>query len=189
MSLAQVALLAALAAVASAYPYPGIEELYGGHFAAAPVAHAAPVAYAAPVAHAAPVAYAAPVAHAVHAAPVAYAAPVAKAIVHQPEPYAYPKYEFNYGVKDVHTGDIKQQSEHRDGDVVKGQYSLVEPDGTVRTVDYSADGHNGFNAVVTKTGHAVHPAQPAKVAVVAAPKLIAAAPAYSIGHAPAYGLH
>lgn len=24
-----------------------------------------------------------------------------------------------------------------------GQYSLVEPDGSVRTVDYTADDHNG----------------------------------------------
>ena len=60
---------------------------------------------------------------------------------------SYPKYAFNYGVHDPHTGDIKQQYEERDGDVVKGQYSLVEPDGTVRVVDYTADDHNGFNAV------------------------------------------
>lgn len=77
---------------------------------------------------------------------------------------AYPKYSFNYGIKDPHTGDIKSQAEERDGDVVKGQYSLVEPDGSVRTVDYTADDHNGFNAVVHKTApkiiaapvHAVH---------------------------------
>lgn len=71
---------------------------------------------------------------------------------------SYPKYSFSYGVKDPHTGDIKSQAEERDGDVVKGQYSLVEPDGSVRTVDYNADDHNGFNAVVHKTGPAVHPA-------------------------------
>ncbi len=73
-----------------------------------------------------------------HAPVIAHAAP----IVHH-EPVAYPKYSFNYGIKDPHTGDIKSQSEHRDGDVVKGQYSLVEPDGSVRTVDYTADDHNG----------------------------------------------
>lgn len=28
-----------------------------------------------------------------------------------------------------------------------GQYSLVEPDGSIRTVDYTADPVNGFNAV------------------------------------------
>ncbi|CAD7080734.1 unnamed protein product [Hermetia illucens] len=65
--------------------------------------------------------------------------------------YAPPKYEFKYGVNDFHTGDVKSQHETRDGDVVKGQYSLVEPDGSIRTVDYTADKHNGFNAVVHKT--------------------------------------
>jgi len=73
---------------------------------------------------------------------------------------AYPKYSFNYGVNDAHTGDIKSQWEERDGDVVKGQYSLVEPDGTVRTVSYTADDHNGFNAVVHRDGHAIHPLVP-----------------------------
>lgn len=47
---------------------------------------------------------------------------------------------------------------------MKGEYSLVEPDGTVRKVEYQDDGHTGFNAIVTKTGHAVHPqAAPAKL--------------------------
>lgn len=71
---------------------------------------------------------------------------------------AYPKYSYNYGVADALTGDVKSQAEHRDGDLVKGQYSLVEPDGTLRVVDYTADAINGFNAVVSKHGHAVHPA-------------------------------
>ncbi|CAH2107134.1 unnamed protein product [Euphydryas editha] len=65
--------------------------------------------------------------------------------------YAYPKYVFKYGVNDFHTGDIKTHHESRDGDVVKGQYSVVEPDGSIRTVDYTADKHNGFNAIVHKT--------------------------------------
>lgn len=55
----------------------------------------------------------------------------------------HPRYSFNYGVQDHHTGDIKHQSEVRDGGVVKGQYSLVEPDGSVRIVDYTADDING----------------------------------------------
>lgn len=76
---------------------------------------------------------------------------------------AYPKYQFKYGVKDGYTGDIKEQSEVRDGDTVKGEYSLVEPDGTVRKVQYHDDGHSGFNAVVTKSGHAVHPAPSVKL--------------------------
>lgn len=33
----------------------------------------------------------------------------------------HPKYSFNYGVADHHTGDVKSQHETRDGDVVKGK--------------------------------------------------------------------
>ncbi|CAH2107135.1 unnamed protein product [Euphydryas editha] len=68
-----------------------------------------------------------------------------------------PRYAFNYGVADHSTGDIKSQHETRDGEVVKGQYSLVEPDGSIRTVDYTADPVHGFNAVVSKVGPSVHP--------------------------------
>jgi hypothetical protein len=70
---------------------------------------------------------------------------------------AHPHYKFDYAVHDPHTGDVKNQWETRDGDVVKGSYSLVEADGTTRTVDYTADDHHGFNAVVRKSGHAHHP--------------------------------
>ncbi|XP_050307185.1 cuticle protein 19-like [Anthonomus grandis grandis] len=71
--------------------------------------------------------------------------------------YSPAKYEFKYGVEDFHTGDYKTQHEERDGDVVKGSYTVAEPDGTLRTVHYTADDHNGFNAVVTKSGKAHHP--------------------------------
>jgi hypothetical protein len=124
--------------------------------------YSAPLAYAAPAYHATPT-YAAP---AIVKAPVAYKA--APAVDY----YAYPKYSFNYGVNDVHTGDIKSQWEERDGDVVKGEYSLVEPDGTVRTVSYTADAHNGFNAVVHRSGPAVHPG--AVVKAVASPAIVKA---------------
>jgi hypothetical protein len=63
---------------------------------------------------------------------------------------------------------VKSQHEVRDGGVVKGQYSLVEPDGSVRTVDYTADDVNGFNAVVSKSAPTVH-AAPVVKTVVAAP--------------------
>lgn len=68
-----------------------------------------------------------------------------------------PKYSFAYDVSDAETGDFKSQTEERDGDFVRGQYSLVEPDGTRRVVDYTADERNGFTAVVSKEGRpAVH---------------------------------
>ncbi|KAI8118115.1 Cuticle protein 8 [Lucilia cuprina] len=68
--------------------------------------------------------------------------------------YAHPKYEFDYGVKDSKTGDIKSQSETRDGHKVKGSYTLKEADGTTRHVEYSSDKKKGFTAVVHKLGEA-----------------------------------
>lgn len=41
--------------------------------------------------------------------------------------------------------------------MVKGHYSVVEPDGSIRTVDYTADKENGFKAVVKTHGANVHP--------------------------------
>lgn len=76
---------------------------------------------------------------------------------HDVDYYSHPKYEYKYGVDDPHTGDHKAQHEERDGDVVKGYYTVADPDGTLRTVRYTADSHNGFNAVVEKTGKSVHP--------------------------------
>lgn len=61
-----------------------------------------------------------------------------------------PQYAYAYDVQDSNTGDFKSQYETRIGDSVKGSYSLVDPDGTKRTVDYTADDVNGFNAVVKK---------------------------------------
>lgn len=56
---------------------------------------------------------------------------------------AHPKYDYSYSVSDPHTGDHKEQHEARDGDVVKGEYSLLQPDGSFRKVTYTADDHNG----------------------------------------------
>ncbi|CAG7822792.1 unnamed protein product [Allacma fusca] len=108
------------------------------------------------------------------AAPLAYAAPVAKAVVAQEAYDPNPQYNYGYSVSDGLTGDSKTATESRNGDVVQGQYSLVEPDGAVRTVTYTADPVNGFNAVVDRSAPTVVKAAVAKVA----------APAYA--HAPAY---
>ncbi|CAG9784962.1 unnamed protein product [Diatraea saccharalis] len=115
----------------------------------APAHYAVPLAhYAAPVAH-----YAAPATH--YAAPVAhYAAPVAHYDGH--DEYAHPKYDYSYSVADPHTGDHKSQHESRDGDSVHGYYSLLQPDGSVRKVEYTADAHNGFNAVVHNSAPSLH---------------------------------
>jgi hypothetical protein len=135
---------------------------------------AAPLAYAAPAVArvAAPVAYAAP-------AVAKVAAPVAVDTDYDPNP----QYSYAYDIQDALTGDSKGQQETRSGDVVQGSYSLVEPDGTRRTVEYTADPVNGFNAVVHREPAVV--AKAVAPAVVAAPAVakVAAPVAYA---APAY---
>ncbi|CAD0204806.1 unnamed protein product [Chrysodeixis includens] len=102
------------------------------------------------------------------AAPVAYAAPAPVAArIEQIDPF--PQYNFGYNVADSLTGDYKSQNEQRNGDLVQGQYSLVDPDGTRRVVDYTADSVNGFNAVVRK-----EPLVAAAPAVVAEPAVVPA---------------
>ncbi|XP_022122172.1 cuticle protein 21 [Pieris rapae] len=63
---------------------------------------------------------------------------------------AKPDYHYAYGVEDPHTGNQQNHKEYRDGDVVHGEYSLVEPDGSLRLVKYTADPKNGFQATVHK---------------------------------------
>ncbi|XP_028130602.1 adult-specific cuticular protein ACP-20-like [Diabrotica virgifera virgifera] len=62
--------------------------------------------------------------------------------------HAPAKYHYDYAVHDLHTHDIKSQWETRNGDKVKGEYTVVEPDGSRRIVSYTADKHTGFHAVV-----------------------------------------
>ncbi|XP_055611738.1 cuticle protein 19-like [Uranotaenia lowii] len=76
---------------------------------------------------------------------------------HGEDYHSHPKYKYEYGVKDHHTKDHKSQWESRDGDHVKGQYTLDEADGTHRVVDYSSDHKGGFQPHVQRKGHAKHP--------------------------------
>ncbi|XP_017773153.1 PREDICTED: larval cuticle protein A2B-like [Nicrophorus vespilloides] len=179
--------------------YSSLSDAPVTHYASAPVAghYAAPIAAyhhapavvkaVVPVAH-----YAAPVA-AYHAAPVAayhhvpadvkavapvahYAAPIVKSVHQEVYPDTHPEYSYQYGVQDAHTGDVKNQHEERDGDVVKGYYTLVQPDGVTRTVHYTADAHNGFNAEVEYKG------EPIVQKAVVAKTIVAAAPVYKAYH-------
>jgi hypothetical protein len=142
------------------------------------VAPGLPLAYGATVARpiAAPLSYAAPAVARV-AAPLTYAAPAVAKVAVDTDYDPNPQYSFSYDIQDALTGDVKGQQESRSGDVVQGSYSLVEPDGTVRTVEYTADPVNGFNAVVHKTPLT------APVAKVAAPIAVAAPVAAPIGYA------
>lgn len=63
---------------------------------------------------------------------------------------SHPSYNFNYSVDDSITGDVKAQTETRDGDNVQGQYSLNDADGYKRIVDYTSDAVNGLKVVVRR---------------------------------------
>ncbi|KAL4103700.1 hypothetical protein QTP88_019044 [Uroleucon formosanum] len=68
-------------------------------------------------------------------------------------PSAGSPYHFAYSVEDPLTGDVKSQNEVSDGrGTVKGTYSMVEADGSVRVVEYTADDEHGFNAEVKRIG-------------------------------------
>ncbi|XP_045778894.1 larval cuticle protein A2B-like [Maniola jurtina] len=72
---------------------------------------------------------------------------VASIIVTDPPPTST-EYNYWYDIVDPLTGDAKSQHEFRQGDLVKGSYSVIDPDGTKRTVDYTADSKHGFKAIV-----------------------------------------
>jgi len=93
--------------------------------------------------------------------------------------HAYPKYKYSYRVNDKHTGDYKTAHEYRDGDVTKGSYSVLQPDGILRTVNYVVDPKGGFQAEVVNKGHAHH-------APVYAKKSHDAGHGYAHGHGHAY---
>nr|XP_018910411.1 PREDICTED: larval cuticle protein A2B-like [Bemisia tabaci]XP_018911444.1 PREDICTED: larval cuticle protein A2B-like [Bemisia tabaci] len=171
MDFKPIFVLSAMMAAASAQYYAAAPAVY---HAPAPIRYAAPAVYAAP----APVRVAyAPAPVIAKVAPVAkVVAPAAPAVDTDYDPN--PSYSYSYDVKDTITGDDKSQQESRQGDVVQGSYSLTEPDGSRRTVEYTADPVNGFNAVVHKDAPAVAPAvvKAAPAAVYAPPVVKYAAP-------------
>ncbi|XP_017030682.1 larval cuticle protein A2B [Drosophila kikkawai] len=96
--------------------------------------------------HAAPAPAAVAYAHAPVA--VAHAQPVLTKATEEYDPH--PQYKYAYDVQDSLSGDSKSQVEERDGDVVHGEYSLIDADGYKRVVQYTSDPVNGFNAVVNR---------------------------------------
>ncbi|ENN75701.1 hypothetical protein D910_05086 [Dendroctonus ponderosae] len=79
------------------------------------------------------------------------------ALCHHHEHYFIPHYHFKYGVHDPHTKDHKSHEEHRHHDDVVGSYTIDEPDGSKRIVEYTAGKHTGFRAIVRRIGPAHHP--------------------------------
>ncbi|XP_038119144.1 larval cuticle protein A2B [Culex quinquefasciatus] len=152
------AVFAAVVAVANAVAigYPAAHVGYPGAYPGAyPALGVAKVA--APIAH---VGYGA-----AYPAIAKVAAPVVAKAVDDYDPN--PQYSYSYHIADALTGDNKEQQESRSGDVVTGSYALVEPDGTRRVVEYTADPVNGFNAVVHREPAVVKAVAP--VAKIAAP--------------------
>lgn len=91
------------------------------------------------------------------ASPVYHQQPLVKAVHAEHLDYhSEPEYNYAYSVHDPHTGDVKSQEETRHGDAVHGSYSLIDSDGFKRTVDYTADDINGFNAVVRREPLVAH---------------------------------
>lgn len=156
--------------VASA-PFAYNSAVVGAPLAAPLVARAAPVPVApAPLLARTPAISVAPAPSVVAARTVAAPAPI---VARTELDDAYPQYRYAYNVQDTLTGDSKTQEETRDGDIVKGSYSLIEPDGSRRVVNYYADPINGFNAIVQKELPVATPV----VSPVIAARTVAAPPA------------
>jgi outer membrane biosynthesis protein TonB len=61
-----------------------------------------------------------------------------------------PSYQFGFDVKDDEFTNYQNRKETRDGNVIKGSYSVVDSDGFIRTVSYTADPKEGFKAEVVR---------------------------------------
>ncbi|CAH1104995.1 unnamed protein product [Psylliodes chrysocephalus] len=62
-----------------------------------------------------------------------------------------PDYSFGYGVHDDKSKTSHLHVESRDGNAVHGEYRVLQPDGLVRIVRYSAHPTTGFQAHVSYT--------------------------------------
>lgn len=59
-----------------------------------------------------------------------------------------PNYQFGFDVKDDQYTNYQNRKEQKDGDKIIGSYSVVDADGFIRTVKYTADPKEGFKAEV-----------------------------------------
>ncbi|XP_073992294.1 cuticular protein 66D [Rhodnius prolixus] len=68
-----------------------------------------------------------------------------------PEDYdPNPHYQFGFDIKDDEFTNYQGRKEQREGDKISGQYSVVDSDGYIRTVTYTADPLGGFKADVVR---------------------------------------
>ncbi|XP_061400472.1 larval cuticle protein A2B-like [Musca vetustissima] len=110
------------------------------------------------------------------AAVIVPSAPVLAKTVELEEYDPHPQYKYGYDVQDALSGDNKGHVEERDGDIVRGEYSLIDADGYKRTVSYVADPINGFNAVVRRDPLVAAAPVVAAAPIVKAAPVVAAAP-------------
>ncbi|CAB3371666.1 Hypothetical predicted protein [Cloeon dipterum] len=128
-----------------AAPAPAAVAINPAQFAYRPAVAAAPAQFAyrtaacpAPVAAAAPCPAAAPIQDYQNQALAAQRAVQA------------PQYNFSFDVKDDQFTNYQNRKEQREGDQIKGSYSVVDSDGFIRTVTYTADPVGGFKAEVIR---------------------------------------
>ncbi|XP_073838097.1 cuticular protein 66D [Musca autumnalis] len=78
--------------------------------------------------------------------------PKSKAQIEEEEEYEdqNSSYQFGFDVKDDEFTNYQNRKEVRDGGVIKGSYSVVDSDGFIRTVKYTADPKEGFKAEVIR---------------------------------------
>lgn len=57
-------------------------------------------------------------------------------------------FEFAYSVNDQPTMNVHSHKANSDGDVTRGEYRVLLPDGRMQIVKYTADWKNGYNAEV-----------------------------------------
>ncbi|XP_022903284.1 cuticle protein 7-like [Onthophagus taurus] len=57
-------------------------------------------------------------------------------------------YSFKYAIDQGNIGLRTHHFEERNGDLVRGSYSLLEHDGRIRIVEYEVAGPKGFRAVI-----------------------------------------
>ncbi|CAG7717666.1 unnamed protein product, partial [Allacma fusca] len=68
-------------------------------------------------------------------------------------------FDFTYAVKDDVGNDFSHNA-NSDGEVVKGEYRTLLPDGRLQIVRYTADWKNGYNAEISYEGEATYPEPP-----------------------------
>ncbi|XP_076041947.1 uncharacterized protein LOC143025821 [Oratosquilla oratoria] len=73
---------------------------------------------------------------------------------YEPQPAPF---DFAYTVSDRYSGADFAHVSNSDGNVVKGEYRVLLPDGRTQIVNYVADDHNGYKAEVTYEGEAKYP--------------------------------